>query len=107
MNFSQAVKLAIAGIRANKMRSFLTMLGVIIGVSAVIILVSVGQGSAKQVTGQIESLGSNLISVNIRGRGEVSGLSYQEALKLGDRPGVSGIAPTISSSVTVKYGTKK
>lgn len=89
------------------MRSFLTMLGVIIGVSTVIILVSVGEGSAKQVTGQIESLGSNLISVNIRGRGEVNGINYQEALKLGDKPGVSGVAPTISGNVTVKSGTKK
>lgn len=107
MDFSQAVRLAIAGIKSNKMRSFLTMLGVIIGVSTVIILVSVGQGSAQQVTGQIESLGSNLISVNIRGRGDVKGLSYQDALKLGDRPAVSGIAPTLSGNVTVKYGTKE
>lgn len=107
MHFAQAVRLAIAGIKANKMRSFLTMLGVIIGVSTVIILVSVGQGSAQQVTGQIESLGSNLISVNIRGRGEVSGLSYQDALKLGDKPAVSGVAPTLSGNVTVKYGTKE
>lgn len=107
MNFKQAVKLAIAGIKGNKMRSFLTMLGVIIGVSTVIILVSVGEGSAKQVTGQIESLGSNLISVNIRGRGEINGINYQEALKLGDKPGVSGVAPTISVNVTVKSGTKK
>ncbi len=106
MNFNQAVKLAIAGIKGNKMRSFLTMLGVIIGVSTVIILVSVGQGSTKQVTGQIESMGSNLISVSIRGRGGVSGLNYQEALKLGDRTGVSGAAPTISGNVTVKFGTK-
>jgi len=107
MEFAQAVRLAIAGIKANKLRSFLTMLGVIIGVSTVIILVSVGQGSAKQVTGQIESLGSNLISVSIRGRGEVNGLSYQEAMKLGERPGVSGIAPMVTGSVTVKAGTKK
>jgi len=107
MNFTQAVRLALAAIKANKMRSFLTMLGVIIGVSTVIILVSVGQGSAQQVTGQIESLGSNLIAVNIRGRGAVSGLSYQEALKLGARPGVSGVAPVVSGNVTVKYGTKK
>lgn len=107
MNFNQAVKLAIAGIKGNKMRSFLTMLGVIIGVSTVIILVSVGEGSAKSVTGQIESLGSNLISVNIRGRGEINGISYQEALKLGDKTGVSGVAPLISGNVTVKYGTNK
>ncbi|HWI55178.1 MAG TPA: ABC transporter permease, partial [Desulfobacteria bacterium] len=106
MNFKQAVRLAIAGIKGNKMRSFLTMLGVIIGVSTVIILVSVGQGSTKQVTGQIESMGSNLISVTIRGRGDIKGVSYQEALKLGDRTGVSGVAPTISGSVTVKFGTK-
>lgn len=106
MDFSQAIKLAFGGILGNKMRSFLTMLGVIIGVSTVIILVSVGQGSTQQVTSQIESMGSNLISVTIMGRGEVKGLTYQEAMKLGERPGVSGVAPSVSGSVTVKYGTK-
>lgn len=106
MNFSQAIRLALGGILGNKMRSFLTMLGVIIGVSTVIILVSVGQGSTQQVTSQIEQMGSNLISVSIMGRGQVKGLSYQEAMNLGDRNGVSGVAPIISGSVTVKYGSK-
>lgn len=107
MNFTQAVKLAIGGILVNKMRSFLTMLGVIIGVSTVIILVSLGQGSAQQVTGQIEKMGSNLISINIFGRGQVSGLSYQEAMQLGEKTGVSGIAPVVTGNVTVKYGSNK
>lgn len=107
MDFIQAVKLAIDGIKSNKMRSFLTMLGVIIGVSTVIILVSVAQGSSQQVTSQIESLGSNLISVNIMGRGKVTGVSYQDALKMGEKFGVSAIAPVVSDSVTVKNGTKK
>jgi putative ABC transport system permease protein len=106
MNFAQAIKLAIKGVLANKMRSFLTMLGVIIGVAAVIILVSVGQGSTKQVTSQIEGMGSNLISIMIFGRGEVKGLTYQDALALGEKNGVSGIAPVVTGSVTIKYGSK-
>ncbi len=107
MNFIQTIKLAINAIVANKMRSFLTMLGVIIGVSTVIILVSIGQGSTQSVTNRIESMGSNLISVSIMGRGQVNGLSYQDAMKFAEKPGVSGVAPVISGNVTVKYGTKK
>ena len=107
MNFIQTIKLAINAIVANKMRSFLTMLGVIIGVSTVIILVSIGQGSTQSVTNRIESMGSNLIPVSIMGRGQVNGLSYQDAMKFAEKPGVSGVAPVISGNVTVKYGTKK
>lgn len=84
------------------------MLGVIIGVSTVIVLVSLGQGSTKQVTNQIESLGSNLISVNIMGRGDFShGLTYDQVMVYASKYGVAAVAPSLSSSVTVKYGTKK
>lgn len=107
MNFSQAIRLALGGIAANKMRSFLTMLGVIIGVSTVIILVSVGQGSTQQVSSQIASMGSNLISVNIMGRGQTTGISYKEALALGERDSIAAVSPVVSGNVTVKYGTKK
>ncbi len=107
MNFLQVVKLAIAGIRSNKMRSLLTMLGVIIGVAAVIALVSVGQGATKSVTTQIEGLGSNLVSINIRQNNTPVTLSYEEVMRWKERSGVKAIAPDITGNVTVKYGNKK
>jgi putative ABC transport system permease protein len=65
----ESVRVAWLGITGNKLRTFLTMLGVIIGVSAVIALVSVGQGAQAQATSQIQALGSNLITVTARGNG--------------------------------------
>jgi len=107
LNLVQVIKLAMAGIRANKMRSFLTMLGVIIGVAAVIVLVSLGQGATQSVTDRIQSLGSNLISITIRGNNTRVSLTYEEVMAWKERPGVGGIAPVITGNVNVKYGNKK
>jgi len=67
MKFSQALKMAFVALKGNKMRSFLTMLGIIIGVLAVTLLISVVQGATGEITGQIESLGSNLLMVQLGG----------------------------------------
>lgn len=107
MGILQAVKLALASIVANKMRSFLTMLGIIIGVAAVIILVSLGQGTTQQVTGQIQGMGSNLITINIRSNQTDISLTYDEIMGWKSRTGIKGIAPVITGSVNVKYGNKK
>lgn len=107
MNNWQIIKLAWAGIKANKLRSFLTMLGVIIGVAAVIILVSIAQGTSQSVTGRIQGLGSNLVSVSIRPNETDTTLTYEEVLKWQERPGVKGVAPVINGSVAVKYSNKK
>ena len=69
MNFRKSFGLAIGSITTNKMRSFLTMLGIIIGVGAVIILVSIMDGVTGQVTDIFESMGTNNINVNIVPRG--------------------------------------
>lgn len=106
MNFSMAVRLALKGIIANKMRSFLTMLGIIIGVSAVIILISVGKGTTASVTENIESMGTNLVSVTIIGRGTDNALTYEEAMSLRDKKGVAGVSPVIENMVNVKFGTR-
>ncbi|AVX30673.1 putative ABC transport system permease protein [Carboxydocella thermautotrophica] len=103
----QIIKLAWAGIKANKLRSFLTMLGVIIGVAAVIILVSIAQGTSQSVTGRIQGLGSNLVSVSLRSSEIDDTLTYEEVLKWQERPGVKGVAPVLNGNVTVKYGNKK
>lgn len=63
MDFSEIFNLAIRSIRRNKTRSALTMLGIIIGVAAVILLVALGQGLQKYITGQFEELGTNLVIV--------------------------------------------
>lgn len=105
MKFTQAIKMALSSILSNKMRSFLTMLGVIIGVMAVITLVALGQGSTRQVSQQIESLGTNLITVNITGRRNRS-ISEEDLQRIKNIPGVSEIAPVLSGGVTVKAGNK-
>ncbi len=105
--FLQAIRLGLGGIGANKMRSFLTMLGVIIGVAAVITLVSLGRGATANVSKQIEGMGSNLIVVNIRGRGNGVTLSFDECMSLKDKQGIGAVAPSISGSVTAKYNNTK
>ena len=105
MNVSQGVKMAIKSIMANKLRSLLTMLGIIIGVMAVIALVALGQGTTKQVTEQVQGLGSNLLTVNILGRGSATTIDYKEAEAFVELDGISKVAPVTSQNASVKYGT--
>jgi len=106
MDFKMAIKVALKNIRTNKMRTFLTMLGIIIGVSAVIILVSVAQGTTENITKRIESLGTNLLSISIRGRGTEDSISMEEIEKLKNKKGIDSVAPVVNGNVTVKYETK-
>src|SRR5512142_1799534 len=64
MDFSATLKIALRALARNKMRSILTMLGIIIGVGAVIAMVGVGQGASQKVQDQIQSMGSNLLFVS-------------------------------------------
>ena len=68
MKLMQAVKMAFKAIASNKMRSFLTMLGIIIGVLSVSMLISVGEATTSSVTSQIQGLGSNMLTVSITSR---------------------------------------
>lgn len=106
MNFFQATRMALRSIASNKMRSFLTMLGIIIGVAAVVMMVSLVKGSTNQVTSQIQGLGSNLVAVNVMGKGSRVGMSLQEAEDLGKREGIQSVAPVVSGQVTVRYNDK-
>ena len=108
MGFMEAYKMAIKSILGNKGRSILTMLGVIIGVSAVIAAVAYAQGTTKNITDSISSMGSNLIQINIMGRGSNRQVSYDQlkAFSLENSDTISGIAPQLSASgVTVKKGS--
>jgi len=105
INFRQTFKMAMSSIFSNKMRSFLTMLGVIIGVSAVIILVSIGQGTTKSVTESIEGMGSNLLTVNIMGRGTETSLDLDDIEIFDEFIGVGKIAGSSTMNADIKSGT--
>lgn len=68
MSIMESFKSALQSVMANKMRSFLTMLGIIIGISSVITIVSIGEGGKKAITGEFESIGTNVINVRVKAR---------------------------------------
>lgn len=107
MGFFQAYKMAIKSIRSNKVRSFLTMLGVIIGVSSVIAAVGFAQGSTKSVTDTIESMGTNLIQVNIMGRNSNRKVTYAQIKKFSEENSsdIAAVAPQATNTGIVKYKT--
>jgi putative ABC transport system permease protein len=112
MKLKELIKLSFSALRANKMRSLLTMLGVIIGVFAVILLVSLGSGLQKYITDQISGLGSNLIFVipGSDGGARTPGGQQANKLVLGDAKSltirlkdIAEVGPVVAKSVTVKY----
>ncbi|MDF3001046.1 MAG: FtsX-like permease family protein [Bacillota bacterium] len=105
MNFKQSFRLAIKSLKASKMRAFLTMLGIIIGVASVIILVSLMNGLSQDMTSRFESMGTNTITVNVMGRGTNRTLSVDEVEQLvEDNPKyLDQYSPKVSASVTAKY----
>lgn len=103
----ESMRVAWMGVAGNKLRSILTMLGVIIGVAAVIALVSVGEGARIQATGQIQALGSNLVTVSARGNAYRILQSDIDLLRV-NLQGLSHIMPiTTASQQTVRseYGS--
>ena len=99
----QSLKMAMKSIVGNKMRAFLTMLGIIIGVMALVILVSLVNGTTGTVTNTIASLGSNLLTVTISDDKGVP-VSLSDLTDWSDTEGVGDIAPYEQASMTGKYG---
>lgn len=108
MKWVQSFRMALKSIAANKMRASLTMLGIIIGVSAVIIMVSLVQGSTKQITDRLQSMGTNMISVIVMGRGSTRTVSETDLFSFAESNSsiIEGVAPVLSGSVTIKLGDK-
>ena len=116
MNPAVTFKISLASLGANKLRSGLTLLGIVIGVAAVISLMAIGQGVQESITSRIESLGSNLLFVQpgdseqggIRGgAGSAATLTLQDAYALVDpvfAPTVQAVAPEIRASGQVEAG---
>ena len=120
MNPIETVRMAFKAIWGNKVRSFLTMLGVIIGVMSVTVLMAIGQGTTSSVTDSISSMGTNMISVTIQTRRFGFGmnkssrsssakgtviLKAEDVLALKDNEYIQYVSPTVSGSLTVKAGS--
>ena len=106
MNFLFAYKMAIKSIWGNKTRSALTMLGVIIGVMAVIVAVGFAQGSMQTVTNRIEGMGSNLITAMILSTSESKQLTLKDLENLEKSSQyITKISPYILKQLNVKYET--
>jgi putative ABC transport system permease protein len=109
MIFIQAYKMAIKSIFGNKKRSFLTMLGIIIGVASVIALIGIASGATGSVTKQLEDIGTNLVNVTISGRGGSNRKITLEEVKAFEEENkgiIDAIIPSVGGSVTVKYGNE-
>lgn len=114
MKLQDSFEIALNGLKANKLRSALTMLGIIIGVSAVIIMISVGQGASKSIQDRIASMGSNLLMVfpgagqgPVRGAGgSVNTLTVDDAEALAGLPNVLNTAPELSTNATLGYASQ-
>ena len=113
MLFWTTVRVGLQSLWANKMRSFLAMLGVIIGVGAVIAMLAIGTGAKRQVLDRISSMGTNLLVVtpgSSGSHGVVSGT--QQTLVVADAqallavPGVRRVAPVVQGRVQVKFGNR-
>jgi putative ABC transport system permease protein len=110
-----SIRIALRALKVNRMRSALTMLGIIIGVAAVIAMVGVGAGATARIQDQIQSIGSNLIIVlpgsissnGVRlGSGAVPSLTQDDAKAIAaDCPSVAAVAPTVRGGVQVVYGS--
>ncbi len=111
MNLWENMLVALQGLAANKMRSSLTMLGITIGVFAVILGTAIGQGARQQILGQVQSLGSNSITIfQDYGRGEKrpKDLTIEDAEKiLADAPLVTRVAPQVQREGQAKFRNSK
>jgi len=116
IDFKSTLKIALKSLEVNKMRSALTSLGIIIGVAAVIIMLAIGSGANKQVQDNMESMGSNLLTVRsatAKSGGISMGIGSKPTLSLKDAQaikkqarGVDAVAPVLNSSKQVMYGNQ-
>ena len=114
INIPSTLRISFRALKVNKMRSALTMLGIIIGVGAVIAMLAVGTGASKRIAEQISSMGSNLLMVlpgTTTAGGVRMGAGTQPTLTMGDAeaiqkesPAVSDVAPILSGVAQVVYG---
>lgn len=113
--FGESIRIALAGLRANKLRAMLTMLGIIIGVGAVIAMVSIGMGVRDKVESSIAGLGSNLLIItpgtaSAGGSRQAAGsgitLNAKDAMAIQEVAGVNLVAPAVSRQYQAVFGNQ-
>jgi putative ABC transport system permease protein len=114
MNFANLLKIAFKALNRNKLRAFLTMLGIIIGIAAVIAMLAIGQGSKDSISAQISEMGSNMIMIhpgNMERGGVRQGADDMQTLKIADYEALrdqasylSAVSPMVSSSGQMVVG---
>ena len=110
MNFVQSFRLAVKSLRTSKMRAFLTMLGIIIGVAAVIVITSLGNGMQEMMNEQFEKLGANIIQVQLMDPGTGSRtVTPDDMFALVEKypQYLSGVTPYIQAQSTVRQGSEE
>ena len=115
MNFLESIRLAFEGVIVNKMRSFLTMLGIIIGVAAVIAVVAIGQGGKASILGEVEKSGKNLFQIMVDNGERGMEMTLDDKLSITpddinalkrQAPAVKTVIQTYSSSGKASYNKK-
>src|SRR5579872_7332817 len=121
MNLLECLRVALRGLSSNKMRTALTMLGIIIGVGVVIVVVAIGQGATQRVTDAVNSLGTNMLSIwpgtaRIRinagtatgANGSTNHLTLEDAKLIGEnfKKTIDAVAPQVRDNVQIRLGSK-
>jgi len=116
MHLLKGSRIALKAVTAHKLRALLAILGIVVGVAAVIVMLAVGEGAKQDILGKIEGLGTNILIVsagqlkNVAGRpqlvGNVTTLDLRDAKAITEEcPAVAPVAPIQSRKLAVKYGT--
>ncbi len=108
MSFAESFRLALKNIRGSKMRTFLTMLGIVIGVTAVIVIVGLGNGMQTYMKDSFSDMGTNTLNVMIMGRGSSRSVSVEQMYDLVAENShmLAAVSPTVTMNATVKIGTE-
>jgi putative ABC transport system permease protein len=111
VRLAEAFRVAVTALRANRLRSLLTMLGVVIGVAAVVVLVAIGTGAKSEVEEQVNGLGANLVIV-VPGRLDFGSAPTKSRLELGDATRIEratgqDVAVSLASGETVRFGSRE
>ncbi|MDF2987772.1 MAG: transporter permease [Eubacterium sp.] len=101
----ESIRMSWENIIKNKLRSFLTMLGIVIGVASIIALITIVQGATASISNEVNSLGVNKIMVNVAGTPLKRGLTDDDIKRISQLDNISGVSPTISGITSIIYSS--
>ncbi|HEY8420577.1 MAG TPA: ABC transporter permease [Thermoclostridium sp.] len=102
----ESIRMSLMNITKNKLRSILTMLGIVIGVASIIALITIVQGATNNISNEVIKLGGNKIFINVFGTPLKQGLTQYDAEQIAALDNISGVSPTISGKTAVIYNNK-